>query len=101
MAGWIQAGGVVAFATAVMVELRAIRPTLTSIKEVLSALLERERIRGERRREPSAPHKRPEWSDGETTDLHTLVEMQRRGPRPKTPAMGVRNPRPGSHHDSE
>lgn len=106
LASWIQAGGVVAFATAVLVELRGIRPTLTGIKEVLAALLERERIRNDRRRDSSGPHNRPTvqtpkppvWSDGETTDLHQLIEMQRRG-KPHTPAHGVRQSRPGSHAD--
>ena len=100
-ASWIQAGGVVAFASAVLWELRSQRPVLQSIKEVLAALLERERIRGERRRDPSVQNVRPPtWSDGETTDLADLVDMQRKykGKR-KTPPMGVRHPRAGSHHD--
>jgi hypothetical protein len=34
----------------------------------------------------------------ESTDLHEIIEKQRRE-RVKTPAHGVRRPRPGSHHD--
>jgi hypothetical protein len=54
-AGWIQAGGVVAFAVAVLFELRKLGPLFTAITTVLvdvrttmSALLERERARAER-----------------------------------------------------
>lgn len=106
VAGWVQAGGVVAFATAVLVELRAMRPVIAEIKTVLAALLERDRIRDSRRRDSSGPHTRPSshseavpvWSDNETTDLYRLAEMKRRGKAP-TPAGGVRQPQPGNRSD--
>lgn len=106
LASWVQAGGVVAFATAVLWELRGLKPTLRKIEDVLAALLERDRIRGERRRDSSGPHHRPsshserppEWSDGETTDLYQLAEMKRRG-KAKTPAGGIRQPQPGNRTD--
>jgi hypothetical protein len=105
LASWVQAGGVVAFATAVLLELRAMRPVLGEIKTVLAALLERDRIRDTRRRsDSSGPHyarppTRPEWSDGETTDLHQLAEMKRQGKSRSTPAHGVRSAQPGRATD--
>lgn len=55
IAGWIQTGGVVAFASAVLLQLRDMKPlfkaigdTLTEVRTTLSALLERERARAER-----------------------------------------------------
>lgn len=45
IAQWVQAGGVVAFASLVYMELRAIRPIVRSLELSLQALLERERSR--------------------------------------------------------
>ncbi len=99
-------GAVVVLCTLVMIELRSLRPVLAGIREVLSALLERERIRSERKREPSSPPPAlPVQSSGvpdtvgfEDTGLHEIMERQRRE-RPRSPAMGVRAARPGAHHD--
>jgi hypothetical protein len=112
---WAQAAGVVAFGSAVLYQLRQVTPALVKlgdalgevkeaigeIREVVAAMLERERIRGERRRDPSVQNMRqPTWSDGSSTDLIDLVEMQRHPkPKRKTPPMGIRQPRSGSHHD--
>lgn len=63
LSGWIQTGGVLAFAGAVLWELKQLRPlfkamieerqkdreTMTEVKVVLSSLLERERMRAEQR----------------------------------------------------
>ncbi len=51
IAGWVQTGGVVAFAGAVLWELRLMRPILAEVKSVLASLLERERMRSEQRAE--------------------------------------------------
>jgi hypothetical protein len=62
-ASWLQTGGVIAFAAAVLWELRQLRPLikgwieerqrdrdlLSEVKIILGALLERERMRGEQR----------------------------------------------------
>lgn len=45
IAQWVQAGGVVAFATLVYLELRAVRPLLRSLDLAVQVLLERERQR--------------------------------------------------------
>jgi hypothetical protein len=54
-ASWIQAGGVVAFGALVLVILRQLKPvldavqvTLMDVGRTMAALLERERVRGER-----------------------------------------------------
>jgi hypothetical protein len=112
---WAQTAGVVAFGSAVLYQLRQVAPGLTKlseaigdvkealgeVREVIAAMLERERIRGERRRDPSVQNMRqPTWSDGETTDIARMVDMQRHPKvKRKTPAMGIRPPRPGSHSD--
>lgn len=55
VASWVQTGGVLAFASLVLLQLREIKPVLTKVTEVLSEvgktvaqLLERERARAER-----------------------------------------------------
>lgn len=80
---WIQLGSTGALALLVLLELRQIRPVLAGVREVLSALLERERIRSERRREPSAPppslpDQIPDEVEEETTDLHEIIDRARR-----------------------
>ena len=78
-----------------------VKEALGEVREVIAAMLERERIRGERRRDPSVQHMRqPTWSDGETTDIASMVDMQRHPKvKRKTPPMGVRPPRAGTHSD--
>lgn len=82
----------VVLATLVLIELRSIRPILAGVREVLTALLERERIRGERKREPSGPPPSMEFADEPSTDLHDIIDRQRR-------SAGVRAPRKGTHSD--
>ncbi len=91
VASWIQAGGVVAFAAAVLWELRLMRPILTEVKTVLASLLERERMRGEqraelielrRRHEESAPsHRHEDFSDA--TDAVSLPPLPPQKPKAK------------------
>jgi hypothetical protein len=101
-ASWIQTGGVLAFAAVVLFELRKLGPVLNAwvstmgeVKEVLAALLERERIRDARRtRDSSGPHTRPqsrnEFSEEPDTGLHDIMERQRLArSRSKSPATGV------------
>lgn len=112
-ASWVQAAGVLAFASAVLYELRQLGPLvkawttvvgevkteLGKVREVLSALLERDRIRAERRKEPSDPPPSMEtWED--STDIHDIIERQRRQ-RTRSPAHGVRTHARGVHHDKD
>jgi hypothetical protein len=100
-AATIKDGGVVVLCIFVMIELRGIRPVLASIREVLSALLERDRIRAERKREPSDPP--PAVSDfdvEESTGITDIIQRQKRQ-KVSTSPRGVRIPRPGTHHDTE
>lgn len=48
LAPWVQAGGLVAFAAAVLLELRAQRPILVDIRTQLARLLERVGVRDDR-----------------------------------------------------
>ena len=55
LASWVQAGGVIAFAGAVLMQLREIKPflgeltkTLGEVRTTMASLLERERTRAER-----------------------------------------------------
>lgn len=81
---WIQLGSTGALALLVLLELRQVRPVLAGVREVLAALLERERIRSERKREPSAEppslrnHSIPVHVEKETTDLYEIIERQRK-----------------------
>lgn len=104
MFDWVQLGAVGVLAILNILELRAVRPLLQDIRVVLAALLERDRIRSERKKEPSGPV--PEMSsgvpDGQADDADTgLVSIIKRqtGRRLPTPVSGVRHPRPGTHHD--
>jgi hypothetical protein len=49
VASWVQAGGVVAFAAAVLWELKQLRPIMSEVAQVLAKMLERERMRAEQR----------------------------------------------------
>jgi hypothetical protein len=102
-ADMIQGGAVVVLCMIVLFELRQLRPVMTGVRDVLAALLERDRIRSERRREPSTPPpSMPDDFAPESTDLHDIMEKQRqRRSRAQTPRGGVRSPRPGTHHDTE
>lgn len=124
VAEWLQTGGVLAFAGAVMWELRQLRPLfaqliqerqedralVAEVKAILAALLERERIRDERKRRdsdrPTTHAPAPSaWPEDESTGLHDIMARQRSAAarpssqRIKTPAGGIRPPRPGTHHD--
>jgi hypothetical protein len=101
-ASTIKDGGVVVLCIFVMIELRGIRPVLASIREVLSALLERDRIRGERKQSSTPPISMNSDFEGpeESTGITDIIQRQRRQ-RVVTPVRGVRSPRPGTHHDSE
>jgi hypothetical protein len=85
-----------------ILELRNIRPLLQDIRVILSALLERERIRSERKREPSRPPPSmgvPEdFASDEDTGLINIIEKQKRQ-APKTNPLGIRVPKRGTHHD--
>lgn len=118
VAPWVQTGSLLAFAGAVLWELRQLRPLferlvserqedrslIADVRVILAALLERERIRDERKRRdsdrpPSTPIPVEQWPEDESTGLHEIMARQRRSARIKTPAGGVRPPRPGTHHD--
>ncbi len=146
----IQTGGVFGFAVLVLYLLRELRPVLrdvigevrkgfadaraerdiardiaVDIQLSLAAMLERDRVRDERRKRDSSappmrgvlPHIRPapadSW-DGMTTDVQeikqNLREQHVRNPdapietlrrKPATPARGVRVPRPGTYNDED
>lgn len=112
-------GAVVVLCWLVIGELRGLRPVfsdlrqgmsdlrdgLASVREVISALLERERIRAARKdsvppmpKAASTISPAESWDD--STDLHDIIERQRRQ-RTRSPAGGVRVPRPGLHHDKD
>lgn len=100
---WIDKGPLAVLVLVVWLELRLIRPVMQGVREVLAALLERERIRSERKREPSSPPPVlpetpatgiPHLVREETTDLHEIIERQRR-------RGGERPPRKGTHHDGD
>ena len=108
-ASWLQLGATGALALLVLLELRALRPVLAGVKEVLAALLERERIRDERRkRESSTPPMRPqeypavplnEFDDKrDTTSVTKLIELEREKEREKTreKSRGYRPPQRGN-----
>jgi len=100
----IKDGGVIILCILVMVELRGIRPALEGIKLILSATLERERIRDGRKRPPSDPPQSTtgvpnEFDVQEDTGLVSIIEKLRG--KPATPPKGIRPPRPGTHHDGE
>lgn len=83
-ASWIQAGGVLAFAGAVLWELRQLRPIMAEVKTVLASLLERERMRAEQRAQIIAAQAVPAQVWDDTTDA--IGEPVRRH---ATPARGT------------
>ena len=99
----VKGGTLLVLCLLVLAELRALRPVMVGVREVLAALLERERIRDARKaRDGSGPKpmpkvpEQPEWPDHEDTGIQSIIERQR---RTRTPGGGVRAPRPGTHHD--
>jgi hypothetical protein len=116
-------GGVALFACLVLYILREQTPVLKAIRDELfelritdAARLERDRRREARNKRDSdqplrrgpmpslAPPPRNEFDVEETTDIVTIREQERaRAVRPnvRTPAVGVRIPRPGTHHDED
>jgi DNA-binding transcriptional MerR regulator len=96
---WIQLGATGLLAMLVLLKLRDHGMTLASVRELLAAILERDRIRSERRREPSEPPPNVSEFDAEqTTGLHDIMQRQQRS-RLATPSRGIRTPRPGTHSD--
>lgn len=101
----VQAGGVLAFASVVLYILRELRPVLKDVAAQLfemritfAALLERERLRDQRRkRESSGPLSAPlflpkstavsvpqgEFDEDPTTDIVALIEKQRAAAGPR------------------
>ncbi len=61
---------------------------LTDIQLTLSAMLERDRVREERRKRENSPA--PYRIEPETTDIHEIKRVIRESTR-KTPAMGTRS----------
>lgn len=81
-ASWIQAGGVLAFAGAVLWELRQLRPLIAEVRQVLASLLERERMRAEQRAQLLAAQAVPNqvWDD-ETDAIAEPLRRHRTPPR--------------------
>jgi len=118
-------GGVALFACLVLYLLREQTPVLKAIRDELfemrindAARLERDRRREVRaKRDSPAPPMRgranpmpsivshsDDFDIEETTDIQTIRDLERaRAVRPnvKTPPVGVRIPRPGTHHDED
>jgi hypothetical protein len=44
-ATWVQSGGLALFAAAVLIEVRALRALMATVRDSLTALLERERMK--------------------------------------------------------
>jgi hypothetical protein len=102
IASWVQAGGVVAFAGAVLWELKQLRPIMGEVKSILSSLLERERMRAEQRaqiiaRQQAVPHQ--VWDD--VTDAITEPVPKVRRKTPARPFGGYGPSRPSTNHDDE
>lgn len=83
VASWVQAGGVVAFAGAVLWELKQLRPIMSEVKGILASLLERERMRSEQRAELIRQQATPHYVWDDVTDA--IGEPVRR----RTPARGL------------
>lgn len=96
LTSWVQTGGVVAFAAAVLYQLRELKPflkdltsTLTLVQTTLASLLERERARAERiaaqdaQRAAAVINPVPEQFE----DLTGPIEVPRRPTQ--TPARGT------------
>lgn len=116
-------GGLALFAMLVLYLLREQTPVLKAIRDELfelrindAARLERDRRRENRNKRDSnqpvrrgpmpsiAPPRHDDFSSEENTDIQVIREIERaRAVRPnvRTPAAGVRVPRPGTHHDED
>ncbi|HEY1554781.1 MAG TPA: hypothetical protein VGF94_08105 [Kofleriaceae bacterium] len=103
-ASWLQAGGVLAFAVLVLVLLRELVPLLKALYEVLSkvretlaALLERERMRGERLAATDAQRRmmlppEADFDDPPTNPIAIPLPSTRRTPPHGVP-IGVYGPK--------
>lgn len=110
---WIQTGGVVAFAAAVLIWLRDYKrevapvfaelvATMKDVKTTLAALLERERARAERLAAQDAVARRSAADAGVVAetfgeDTHPIATI----PRRQTPAGGYSIQRPRTRGDHE
>lgn len=114
----IQAGGVLAFAGVVLFLLRRIEPLLSGLKSEIvemrltfAALLERERIRDEKRRRETMPpptrhSKMPSvdtsaFPEEEKTDLEFLIQKVRKSEPMEVPRRprGEYSSRPGTNRE--
>jgi hypothetical protein len=104
LTSWLQTGGVLAFAGAVLWELRQLRPLikdwieqrqqdrdlLGEVKRILSVLLERERMRSEQREKLIKMGRRADTPVGWDDDDTGAIEVERPTlKRPKTNPLGV------------
>jgi hypothetical protein len=82
VAGWVQAGGVVAFAGAVLWELKQLRPIMAEVKQVLTSMLERERMRAEQRSQLLQQQGVPDgrWDDVTDAVSMPVTPIKRRAP---------------------
>ncbi len=121
-------GGVALFAVGVLYVLRELPKILKAIRDELfelritdAARLERERRRDARSKRDSpapqqhgrgrsaqmpsiAPPRNDDFDVEETTDIVVIREQERAKavrPNVRTPPVGVRIPRPGTHHDED
>lgn len=90
-------------------ERRGDRETVVDIQLTLAAMLERDRVlyaRAKRSSEGAAPRPRPR-QDFDEEEVSNVVEIKNRlrseheARTKKTPPLGVRAPRPGTHHDED
>lgn len=81
IAGWVQAGGVVAFAGAVLWELKQLRPIMSEVKQVLASMLERERMRSEQRAQLIEQRRPTHEIFDDTTDAVALPLTPPKRPR--------------------
>ncbi len=75
---------------------------LIDIQLTLSAMLERDRIREDRRKRESNVPQNQSWDDGRNTDVHEIKRVMRDGSqrdRVQTPPGGIRSPRPGTRNE--
>jgi hypothetical protein len=90
VASWVQAGGVLAFASAVLWQLRDLKPlfseigrVIADVEKTLAALLERERIRHERQAAADAARV-PADDEGLTPPLGVATRLSRAQSQPGT-----------------
>lgn len=100
----IQLGAATVLCTVVIAEQRTMRQTLVELRIMWAAFFERDRIRRDRAKRDSSeqpsqpkqaqrPPRQDDW-EGETTDIHELIRLEREKSR-----RGERAPRKGTHHD--